>query len=52
MTAQIGREHVKMRLKRAGDGVPAPAMIAAAMDQDGDGRAVIAPIGIVQPQAV
>lgn len=52
LDAQIGRDHMEVRLQRAGDGIPAPAMIAAAMDQDERRSVLVAPIGIVQPQAM
>ncbi len=50
--AQVRGEHVKMRLQRARDRVEAAAMIAPAVNQQQRRRALVAPVRIMQPQAV
>jgi len=50
MAAQVGGQHMKMRLQRPGDQVEAAAMIAAAMDQQHRRRIRVAPVPIMQPQ--
>ena len=52
MTAQVRREHMKVRLQRAGEAVPAAAMIAPAVDQNDGRRILVAPVRVVQPQAL
>src|SRR5215217_3980501 len=52
VAAKVGGEHMKMRLQCAGDCVPATAMIAPAMDQKQGRSILIAPVGVMQPQAL
>src|SRR5487761_1964466 len=52
VSPKVGCQHMKMGLQRLRYGVPATAMIAAAMDQDQGWGVLIAPVCIMQPKAL
>ena len=52
MSTQVGGQDMKMRLQRSGDQVPAATMITAAMNQKHERSIRVAPVRIMQPQAL
>ena len=52
MTTEIGGHNVKMRLQCTSDRIPTTAVVAAAMDEEQRRYRLIAPVGIMQPQAL
>ena len=52
MPAQVGGDHVVAVLEGEGDPVPGAAVVASAVDEDQGGGVGIAPVDVVEAQAL
>jgi len=52
VTAEIGGNNMKVRLQCTGNRIPTAAVVAAAMDEEQRRCRLIAPVGIMQTQAL